>query len=254
MIQKYTPFVGTLIFHSILFGLLIMGMRSCTKLPPIEPIQYESLSLAALGDFEPGEGEYVDLGAESAAMSAASGDVNEVIADAQSQVTTQGDDTPSESNNTSNNTNPQPSAQEQQQSAQKSKINNLFDKGKNPSAGDTPGGGGIEGNPDGTLGGKGMFGGSGGEGKWSLKGRGIKSAPSLEKKPDFAGTIYLNITVDSEGKVTSATVDPVQSKVSAEGFKQLSELAIEAAKKARFTTLADSKKQVGSIVITFKLK
>jgi len=46
----------------------------------------------------------------------------------------------------------------------------------------------------------------------------------------------------------------VQSKVSAEGFKQLSELAKEASFKARFTTLANSKKQVGSIVISFKLK
>jgi hypothetical protein len=217
-------------------------------------VQYESISLAALGDFEPGEGEYVDLGAESAAMEAASGDVNEIIDDAQSQVTAQGDDTPTQTNNTNADPNPQPTAQEQQQNAQKNKINKLFDKGKNTSAGDTPGGTGIEGNPDGALGGKGMFGGDGGVGKWSLKGRGMKSAPSLEKKPDFEGTIYLNITVDSEGKVTSATVDPVQSKVSAEGFKQLSELAKEASFKARFTTLANSKKQVGSIVISFKLK
>lgn len=253
--QRYIPFLGTTLFHLFAASLLILGMRGCEKLPPIEPIQYESLSLAALGDFEPGEGEYVDLGAETSAIEAAGGDVQNLLSDATAQTTAQATESTSESTTPSEN--PGPSAQEVENAAKSSKINKLFDKkGSNSSAGDTPGGQGIEGNPNGDINGKGMFGGKGNgtKGEWSLKGRGLAKAPSLETKPDFEGTIFVNITVDNAGNVVTANADPIKSKVSGEGFSQLAKLAEKAAKATKFSTATDAKKQVGSVVITFKLK
>ena len=253
--QRYIPFLGTTLFHLFAASLLILGMRGCEKLPPIEPIQYESLSLAALGDFEPGEGEYVDLGAETSAIEAAGGDVQNLLSDATAQTTAQATESTTES--TTPTENPGPSAQEVENAAKSSKINKLFDKkGSNSSAGDTPGGEGIEGNPNGDINGKGMFGGKGNgtKGEWSLKGRGLAKAPSLETKPDFEGTIFVNITVDNAGNVVTANADPIKSKVSGEGFSQLAKLAEKAAKATKFSTATDAKKQVGSVVITFKLK
>ena len=253
--QRYIPFLGTTLFHLFAASLLILGMRGCEKLPPIEPIQYESLSLAALGDFEPGEGEYVDLGAETSAIEAAGGDVQNLLSDATAQTTAQASESTTETSTPSEN--PGPSAQEVENAAKSSKINKLFDKkGSNSSAGATPGGEGIEGNPNGDINGKGMFGGKGNgtKGEWSLKGRGLAKAPSLETKPDFEGTIFVNITVDNAGNVVTANADPIKSKVSGEGFSQLAKLAEKAAKATKFSTATDAKKQVGSVVITFKLK
>ncbi len=156
--QRYIPFIGTTLFHLFAAAMLLLGMRGCEKLPPIEPIQYESLSLAALGDFEPGEGEYVDLGAETSAIEAAGGDVQNLISDATAQTTAEATESPSQSNTSP--ANPGPSPQEVENAAKSSKINNLFaKKGSNPSAGDTPGGDGVEGKPDGEIKGKGVFGG-----------------------------------------------------------------------------------------------
>ncbi len=254
--QRYIPFLGTTLFHLFAAAMLLLGMRGCEKLPPIEPIQYESLSLAALGDFEPGEGDYVDLGAETSAIEAAGGDVQNLISDATAQTTAEATESTSQSNTPSEN--PGPTPQEVENAAKSSKINNLFaKKGSNSSAGDTPGGEGIEGNPNGDINGKGMFGGKGGngtKGEWNLKGRGLAKAPSLETKPDFEGTIFVNITVDNAGNVVSAIADPIKSKVSGEGFNQLAKLAEKAAKATKFSTASDAKKQVGSVVITFKLK
>ena len=88
-LEKYYPLAGTLIFHALLFLLLMLGMKSCNVTTAVkDEIQYESLSLAALGDFEPGEGEYVDLGSEAEAVEAAHGDIEQVISDMQSQVET----------------------------------------------------------------------------------------------------------------------------------------------------------------------
>jgi len=254
--QRYIPFLGTTLFHIFAAALLILGMRSCQKLPPIEPIQYESLNLAALGDFEPGEGEYVDLGAETSAIQAAGGDVQNLISDATAQTTAQGSDTPTETTTPSEN--PGPSPQEVENAAKSSKINNLFaKKGGNTSAGETPGGTGIEGNPNGDISGKGMFGGKGGngtKGEWSLKGRGLAKAPSLESKPEAEGQIYVSIIVDNAGNVIEARAISTKSYVVGEGYAKLAALAEKAAKATKFSTAADAKKQVGSVVITFKLK
>lgn len=259
-LEKYYPLTGTILFHVMIGLFILLGLKSCQPLTAVhaeEEVQYESLSLAALGDFEPGEGEYVDLGSEAEAVQAAQGDIEQVISDMESQVETQGTTQPKPDPVENDKTNPvvdEPSAQQKEEDAKKSKINNLFKGGSNSSAGETPGGTGIEGNPEGSLEGKGRFGGKGGEGSWNLKGRGIAKKPSLEQKPSYEGTIFLNITVDAKGNVTSANVDPTQSKVAGEGFQQLSELAKRAAFATKFSVATDAKKQVGSIVIVFKLK
>jgi outer membrane biosynthesis protein TonB len=259
-LEKYFPLTGTLLFHGLILVLLLLGVKSCNvSAVQKEEVQYESLSLAALGDFEPGEGEYVDLGSEAEAVQAANGDIEQVISDMEAQVETQGTTEPKPQptqTNTNENTDNSPTPEQLEQEAKKNKINKLFSGGSQSSAGNTPGGTGIEGNPNGELGGKGEFGGgNNGTGvKWNLKGRGIAKKPSLEQKPQFEGTIYLNITVDAKGNVTAATVDPVKSKVAGEGFQQLAELAKRAAFATKFSVVEDTKKQVGSIVITFTLK
>jgi hypothetical protein len=126
-LEKYYPLAGTLIFHALLFLLLMLGMKSCNVTTAVkDEIQYESLSLAALGDFEPGEGEYVDLGSEAEAVEAAHGDIEQVISDMQSQVETQGSSTPTPvENNPSPNPSNEPSAEQIEQEAKKNKINKL---------------------------------------------------------------------------------------------------------------------------------
>lgn len=258
MLNRYIPFVGTVVFHAVVALLLVMGMRSCEHIQKKEEIKYEELSLAALGDFEPGEGEYVDLGAETQAVEAAGGDVQEII----DQATSTAEVVSGQSTEATTQTVPNPEAEAQakteaENAAKKSKINNLFTKpGSNSSAGTTPGGTGIEGNPNGSPDGEGTFGdGKRGGGKWGLKGRGMKAEPRLDEKPQYEGSIFVRILVDREGNVIDAKADPIQSKVAGEGFSQLKTLAEKAARSAKFSVNAEATiKQQGYMIINFKFK
>ncbi|MBM3427176.1 MAG: hypothetical protein FJX95_00170 [Bacteroidetes bacterium] len=256
--SSVVPALGTILIHGLLVLMAIMMLKSCDDHQ--DPVmQYESLSLAALGDFEPGEGEYVDLAAESAPFSPSEAFQNEISTQSESAVSTQKVENPKdveEEKRKLAEAEAEKKKREEEES-KKSKINGLFgknNKGNGGSSGDTPGANGNEGNPDGSITGKGEFGGKGGSGQWNLKGRGIAKAPELDKKPDYEGTIYVAITVDNQGNVISANADPIKSKVSGDGFNQLKGLAEKAAKAAKFSIDPDAKKQVGSILITFKLK
>jgi outer membrane biosynthesis protein TonB len=257
-LKKSFPILGTILLHGMLILMAIMMLKSCDDHQ--DPVmQYQSLSLAALGDFEPGEGEYVDLAAESAPFSPSEAFQSEINTQTESEVTTQKVDNPKDVEEEARK-NAEAEAEKkkkEEEESKKSKINGLFGKnnnGKGGSSGDTPGGGGNEGNPNGNINGKGEFGGKGGNGQWNLKGRGLAKAPELDKKPDYEGTIYVSITVDNQGNVLSAIADPIKSKVSGDGFNQLKGLAEKAAKAAKFSIDPEAKKQVGSILITFKLK
>lgn len=90
-----------------------------------------------------------------------------------------------------------------------------------------------------------------GESYYSLAGRGIvgklpKPTTTIQKE----GVVVVNIQVDKDGNVVSAAV----GKGTDTGDYTLQQLAIAAAKKAKFTPTDKPTLQMGSITYTFKLK
>ena len=90
-----------------------------------------------------------------------------------------------------------------------------------------------------------------GESYYSLAGRGIvgtlpKPASNVQKE----GVVVVNIQVDREGNVVSAVV----GKGTDTGDYTLQQLAVAAAKKAKFTPTDQPTLQMGKITYTFKLK
>lgn len=82
---------------------------------------------------------------------------------------------------------------------------------------------------------------------WSLEGRGLVGVlPKPANTFKQAGTVVVQITVDASGKVIEAIV--IGGNI---GDKATMDLALEAAKKAKFTS-AKQIKQVGTITYIFK--
>jgi len=82
--------------------------------------------------------------------------------------------------------------------------------------------------------------------KWSLKGRGlVGSLPKPTNTFNQAGKVVVQITVDAAGNVTEAVV--VGGDIS---DKATIQLAVDAAKKAKFTR--DKAESIGTITYTFK--
>lgn len=75
--------------------------------------------------------------------------------------------------------------------------------------------------------------------------------PSLEEKPTKEGLVNVKITVDKSGKVTNAAYDPIKSTLTDSYHK---ELAIKAARDAKFTTSATKPLRTGFITIRFELE
>ena len=90
--------------------------------------------------------------------------------------------------------------------------------------------------------------GSVGGNSWSLAGRNIKALPKPSTQFNQGGKVVVNIQVNSEGTVISATIGE-GTNVSDYQTKQV---ALEAARKAEFSP-SDNKIQVGTITYTFKL-
>lgn len=87
-------------------------------------------------------------------------------------------------------------------------------------------------------------------GSASLGGDAMLVKPSLNADPERAGMVYVEITVNSEGKVIRATFDPVKSDVGS-GATHLKELAEKA---ARSTVWEKSAKPRRSGYMTFNFK
>ena len=90
--------------------------------------------------------------------------------------------------------------------------------------------------------------GSVGGNSWSLAGRNIKALPKPSTQFNQGGKVVVNIQVNAEGKVISASIGE-GTNVSDYQTKQV---ALEAARKAEFTP-SENKIQVGTITYTFKL-
>lgn len=113
-------------------------------------------------------------------------------------------------------------------------------------------GGNAEAVENGSVNHKGLFNSGGGNGEWALTGRIMTAAPSLDEKPQEEGKVFVDIIVDKNGKVVSATVNEAKSSTSAIGKAKLYELATKAAKSARFSSINDTMHQKGSITLFFK--
>ncbi|MBL7943557.1 MAG: hypothetical protein JNM00_12355 [Flavobacteriales bacterium] len=133
-------------------------------------------------------------------------------------------------------------------------LNDALDQLKNPGGGgdgtsEEPG---DEGKEDGNISGKGVFGGNGGGGGWSLEGRGMTSNPKLDEDPKQAGTVVLDIIVDRNGKVISAKPNISKSKTTS---SYLFDLAVKAALTAKFSVKSDAPvNQKGELTFNFKLQ
>jgi len=214
--------------------------------------QYMALNVAALGDSDMGSGD--DPGAPAPSASAPQEPVEE------EQVETQ-DDAPVVAPKTETTKPKETKPKETKPTETKPKettnntVNNALD-----ALNTKPGGGsgqtkpgGNEGRPDGSISGKGVFSGGGGSGNWSLSGRTMSSPPSLDERPQSEATIVVSILVDRTGKVVSASVQDYTGGT--EGRAKLEELALKAARSARFSGNPDGPiNQKGTITINFKLK
>ncbi len=90
--------------------------------------------------------------------------------------------------------------------------------------------------------------GSMGGNSWRLTGRNIKALPRPSTQFNQEGRVVVDIQVNSEGKVISATI----GEGTTVSDYQTRQVALEAARKAEFSA-SDNKIQVGKITYTFKL-
>ncbi|MFM7234161.1 MAG: energy transducer TonB, partial [Flavobacteriales bacterium] len=114
--------------------------------------------------------------------------------------------------------------------------------------GGSAGSGGGNGGGNGT--GNGVGSGSGSGMSWKLDGRSIVNTPKVTGTAPDEGTVTVDIWVDANGAVTKAIANAAKSNTS---NGTLFKMAEEAARKAKFSTSAGGKEQMGSIKITFKL-
>ena len=90
--------------------------------------------------------------------------------------------------------------------------------------------------------------GSVGGNSWSLAGRNIKALPKPSTQFNQEGKVVVNIQVNAEGQVISASV----GEGTTVSDYQTRQVALEAARKAEFSP-SENKIQVGTITYTFKL-
>ncbi len=133
-------------------------------------------------------------------------------------------------------------------------LNSILDRindssGGGGSEGDSEGTG-NEGDPNGQIDGKGVVQGEGIG--WSLAGRGMQGSPKLEEDPTEEGIVVLTIYVNRTGKVVRTKRNYVKSTTSSNYLFQLAE---KAAKTAKFTVKNDAPaEQKGEMVFRFELQ
>ena len=129
-------------------------------------------------------------------------------------------------------------------------LSSLPSSGGGGSEGKSDEGVGNEGSETGKIDGKGVV--SGDDGDWALEGGGSRiGKPILDEKPHKEGVIRVNIIVDKSGAVISATFDRLNSSFS-ESYHV--DLAIRAAKTAKFTANAAKPARKGYLNIHFELE
>jgi TonB family protein len=163
-----------------------------------------------------------------------------------------------------------PQQQQTQQQQVSNNLNNAFNNIKGGSG--TTTGTGQQGDPNGSINGRGVLGGGGSAGtgggtgggngtgngvgsgsgsgmSWSLSGRTLVNTPKVNGTAPDEGTVTVDIWVDANGNVKKAIANASKSNTS---NGTLFKMAEEAASKAKFSS-ASGNEQKGSIKITFKL-
>jgi TonB family protein len=159
-----------------------------------------------------------------------------------------------------------------QQQQASNNLNNAFNNIKGGSG--TTSGTGQQGDPNGSINGRGVLSGGGGEGtgggagggnagasggsgmgsgsgmSWKLDGRSMKSTPKVNGTAPDEGTVTVDIWVDANGNVTKAIANAAKSNTS---NGTLFKMAEDSARKAKFNSIESGEMQKGSIKITFKL-
>ncbi len=134
-------------------------------------------------------------------------------------------------------------AREAQAIAKANSFGSLFgNSGSTTGSGDSQGAG-QKGNPVG----KGTVGGN----AWSLDGRDIKAMPKPPAEHRQEGKVVVQIIVDKEGNVVSAQAIDKGTTISDDYTRQL---AVRAAKQAKFSLTDRPDKQIGTITYYFKYK
>jgi TonB family protein len=164
-----------------------------------------------------------------------------------------------------------PQQQQTQQQQVSNNLNNAFNNIKGGSGNTT--GTGQQGNPNGTIDGRGVMGGGGSAGSgggsgggngtgsgpgsgsgsgmsWNLAGRSMLNTPKVNGTAPDEGTVTVDIWVDANGNVTKAIANAAKSNTTS---GTLFKMAEDAARKAKFNSSASGNEQKGSIKITFKL-
>ena len=145
---------------------------------------------------------------------------------------------------------PEPEPEPQVSSALKNRLNALTQSGGGGGSQGTKNDGvGNEGAEDGQIEGRGVV--SGDLGDAFLEGGSILGWPRLEEKPTKEGHVNVKIVVDKSGQVTSAQYDPLKSTLTDSYHK---ELALKAARDAKFTTSTTRPVRAGYITIRFELE
>lgn len=245
---------GSLLFHATLALLLLLAMRGCDG-GEGDGTQYMALSIASLGEFEQGMGKPTET-----PVSASQPEPQETQPAEEEPVETV-DESPVTAPKTSEKPRTTPTEKPVEKPTEKpveaprkpsDALNNAINQlGKPGSSSGSTQPGGNEGAPNGQIEGKGVFsGGGGGNGEWSLAGRGLRTAPSLNEKPTQEGRVVVDIWVDKMGNVVKAVANPAGSNTTS---SQLFALAEKAALSARFSPSEAAAQQRGTITIFFKL-
>ena len=233
------------------FALLLMLLMKDCGTGGGDGTQYMSLNVAALGDSDTGGGDSNDASSQSASSS--SEPVQEEAVETQETAPVSAPKPDPKPNTTKPTTTPSTKPNPTVSNPLNNALDALNNNGKETGQGPKDDGK-KEGVENGSVNGKGLFNGGGGNGEWALAGRSMTANPSLDEKPTVAGRVVVDIIVDKNGKVVSATVNAAKSNIT-EGAQKHHELAIKAAKSARFSANPNATtNQKGSITINFTLK
>jgi TonB family protein len=267
---------GTLLFHVTIVGLLFLlkcGNGGGGGNGGLGYTGLMSLEAAGIGTMVDGEG-YVPM-PEPVVQEPTPESVEETNAitdDSSQEAPTISDKKQSENRKSDTQVrkdNPQQQQQTQQQVS--NNLNNAFNNIKGGSGSTT--GTGQQGDPNGSIDGRGVLGGGGSAGtgggsgggngtgvgtgngsgsgaNWSLSGRTILNNPKVQGNAPDEGTVTVDIWVDKNGNVTKAIANAAKSNTS---NGTLFKMAEDAARKAKFNSSASGNEQKGSIKITFKL-
>lgn len=253
--QRQAAAVTALLFLLGVTGCFFITAFTISNPPPGE--QFVAVGFASLGESESASGDVESVAPSEVVEEAVQPTESESISQespAETPIVTQSmSEVSIPTEPISADKTPEPAEPEPERtvtSALSNALSSLPSSGGGGSSGESDQGVGNEGAETGKIDGKGVV--SGDDGDWALEGGGNRiGKPILDEKPQQEGVIRVNIIVDKSGAVVSATFDRLNSTF-AESYHV--ELAIRAAKTAKFTANAAKPARKGYLNIHFELE